>query len=54
MNNEKIYIMDIKSKRYKKLEKGKFYIVPGIDVKIARLGAKILPANIISKFHLPK
>ena len=34
----------------KKLEKGKFYIVPGIDVKIARLGAKILPANIISKF----
>lgn len=33
-----------------KLDKGKFYIVPGIDVKIARLGAKILPANIISKF----
>ena len=34
----------------KKLKKGKFYIVPGIDVKISRLGAKILPANIMSKF----
>ena len=33
-----------------KFEKGKFYIVPGIDVKIAKFGAKILPANIISKF----
>ena len=34
----------------RKLEKGKFYIVPGIDIKISRIGAKILPANIISKF----
>ena len=34
----------------RKLEKGKFYIVPGIDIKISRFGAKILPANIISKF----
>ena len=34
----------------KKLQKGKFYIIPGIDVKIARFGAKILPANLISKF----
>ncbi len=34
----------------KKLEKGKFYIVPGIDVKIARLGAKLMPTTIISKF----
>ena len=33
-----------------KLEKGKFYIVPGIDIKISRIGAKILPTNIISKF----
>ncbi len=32
-----------------KLEKGEFYIVPGIDVKLARLGAKLTPANIISK-----
>lgn len=33
----------------RKLEKGKFYIVPGIDVKLARLGAKLTPTNIISK-----
>ena len=34
----------------KELEKGKFYIVPGLDVKIAKLGAKIIPTNIIQKF----
>ena len=33
----------------KKLEKGKFYIVPGIDVKMARIGAKLFPAPLISK-----
>lgn len=33
----------------RKLEKGKFYIVPGIDIKLAKLGAKIFPANLISK-----
>lgn len=33
----------------KKLQNGKFYIVPGIDVKFARLGAKLVPANLISK-----
>ena len=33
----------------KKLEKGKFYIVPGIDVKLARLGAKLVPTSLISK-----
>jgi short-subunit dehydrogenase len=27
----------------------KFYIVPGIDIKLARLGAKIFPSNIVSK-----
>lgn len=32
-----------------KLQKGKFYIVPGIDVKLARLGAKVIPANLITK-----
>ena len=42
--------MQVAKYAIEKLEKGKFYIVPGIDVKIARLGAKILPANIISKF----
>ena len=33
----------------KKLEQGKFYIVPGLDVKFAKLGAKIFPANLVSK-----
>ena len=33
-----------------KLEKGKFYIVPGLDVKIAKIGAKIMPTSIIQKF----
>ncbi len=34
----------------KELEKGKFYIIPGLDVKIAKMGAKIIPTNIIQKF----
>ena len=42
--------MDVAKYAIKKLQKGKFYIVPGIDVKIARFGAKIFPTNIISKF----
>ena len=42
--------MQVAKYAVKKLEKGKFYIVPGIDVQIARIGAKILPTNIISKF----
>lgn len=33
----------------KKLEQGKFYIVPGMDVKLARIGAKIVPSPLISK-----
>ena len=33
----------------KKMQQGKFYIVPGLDVKIAKLGAKIVPTPIISK-----
>lgn len=27
----------------------KFYIVPGIDIKLARLGAKIFPSNLVAK-----
>ena len=42
--------MQVAKYAIKKLEKGKFYIVPGIDVKIARLGAKLMPTTIISKF----
>ena len=32
--------------RYKKEN---FYIIPGIDVKFAKIGAKIAPASIVSK-----
>ena len=35
---------------FNKIANVKFNIVPGIDVKIARFGAKLLPSNIISKF----
>ena len=41
--------MDIAKYAIKKLEKGKFYIVPGIDVKFARFGAKIIPTTFLSK-----
>ena len=33
----------------KKMEQGKFYIVPGIDVKLAKIGAKIAPPTLVSK-----
>ena len=41
--------MDIAKYAIKKLEKGKFYIIPGLDIKIAKIGAKFLPRNLISK-----
>lgn len=40
---------DVAKYAIRKLEKGKFYIVPGIDVKLARVGAKLIPAPLISK-----
>ncbi len=40
---------DVAKYAIKKLEKGKFYIVPGIDVKLAKLGAKLVPASFVSK-----
>lgn len=40
---------DVAKYAIKKLEKGKFYIIPGIDVKLAKLGAKLLPASFVSK-----
>ena len=27
----------------------RFYIVPGIDIKLARLGAKLFPSSLVSK-----
>ena len=40
---------DVAKYTIKKMGKGKFYIVPGLDVKLARLGAKIFPENLVSK-----
>ena len=40
---------DVAKYAINKLEKGKFYIVPGIDVKLAKLGAKLVPASFVSK-----
>ncbi len=40
---------DVAKYAIKKMEKGKFYIVPGLDVKIGRLGAKLFPTNLVSK-----
>lgn len=33
----------------KKLEQGKFYIIPGLDVKLAKIGAKFAPTSLTSK-----
>lgn len=41
--------MQVAKYAIKKLEKGKFYIVPGIDVKLARFGAKIAASNFVAK-----
>lgn len=40
---------DIANYAIKKLEQGKFYIIPGFGVKLAKFGAKILPTSIMSK-----
>ena len=41
--------MQVAKYAIRKLEKGKFYIVPGIDVKLERFGAKIAPSNFVAK-----
>ena len=41
--------MNVAKYTVKKLEKNKFYIVPGIDIKIAKFFCKIVPNNLISK-----
>lgn len=40
---------DVAKYAIEKLEKGKFYIVPGLDVKLAKIGAKMAPTSLISK-----
>ena len=41
--------MDVAKYAIRKLEKGKFYIVPGIDIKLGKIGAKFAPTNWVSK-----
>ena len=41
--------MEVAQYAIRKLEQGKFYIVPGIDVKLAKIGAKLTPTPLISK-----
>ena len=40
---------DVAEYAIRKMEKGKFYIVPGLDVKLAKIGAKIFPNNLVAK-----
>lgn len=52
--NVKFHIREANSRNVakyaiKKMEQGKFYIVPGTDVKLAKIGAKLAPAPFISK-----
>ncbi len=39
---------DVAKYAIKKLEQGKFYIVPGVDIKAVKIGAKILPNRFLS------
>lgn len=41
--------MSVAKYAIKKMEQGKFYIIPGIDVKLAKIGAKLAPSNFVSK-----
>ena len=41
--------MKIAKYAIEKMEKGKFYIIPGIDIKLAKIGAKLMPVSLISK-----
>ena len=41
--------LDVAQYAIKKMVQGKFYIIPGIDVKLAKVGAKLVPASLISK-----
>ena len=40
---------DVAKYAIEKMEKGKFYIIPGLDVKLAKIGAKIFPTNLVAK-----
>lgn len=40
---------DVAKYAIKKMEQGKFYIVPGLDIKLAKIGAKIFPTSLVAK-----
>ena len=48
--------MQVAKYAIQKLEKGKFYIVPGIDIKLAKIGIKLAPTTLVSKvtYHIQK
>ena len=48
--------MQVAKYAIQKLEKGKFYIVPGIDIKLAKIGIKLAPTILVSKvtYHIQK
>lgn len=41
--------MEVAKYAIEKLEKGKFYIVPGLEVKLAKFGSKIAPTTLLCK-----
>lgn len=41
--------MQVAQYAIKKLEKGKFYIIPGVSIKLARIGSKLAPTKFVSK-----
>ena len=43
--------MQVAKYAIKKLEKGKFYIIPGLDIKIAKIAVKLFPTTLISKVN---
>ena len=40
---------DVAKYTIEKMEKGKFYIIPGLDVKLAKIGAKMFPTKLVAK-----
>jgi len=47
---------DVAKYAIKKLEKGKFYIVPGFQIKCTKFFSKIIPTSILAKctYHMQK
>ena len=41
--------MQVAKYAIKKLERNKFYIIPGFDIKLVKIFSKIVPNNILAK-----